>query len=98
MSLGVLRRSSLLLMSATLLVSAQPYDVVLHGARVLDPANNIDGLMDVAVAGNKIAAVQAQIPASDAKKVVDVSGLYVVPGLIDFHAHVFGYEGAIAPD
>jgi dihydroorotase len=78
--------------------SAQPYDLVLHGGRVIDPANGIDARMDVAVTGDRIAAVQASIPAAQARKVVDVSGFYVVPGLIDLHMHVFGYEGAIAAD
>jgi dihydroorotase len=98
MSIGVLTRSALLLASGVLVMSAQRYDLVLHGGHVLDPANGIDAVTDVAVIGTKIAAVQANIPASEAKKFVDASGLYVVPGLIDLHAHVFGYEGAIFPD
>ena len=84
------------LLSAT--ASAQQYDLVLHGGRVIDPPNGIDARMDVAVTGDRIAAVQASIPAAQARKVVDVSGFYVVPGLIDLHMHVFGYEGAIAAD
>src|SRR5213078_1647709 len=48
--------------------------------------------------GGRIAAVQADIPATQAKKVLDVAGFYVVPGLIDLHAHVFGYEGSLVPD
>src|ERR1700730_1145482 len=79
-------------------VSAQPYDLVLRGGRVFDPASGIDARMDVAVAGNRIASVQADIPAAQARKVLDVTGLYVVPGLIDLHAHVFGYEGSLVPD
>ena len=42
--------------------------------------------------------MQADIPDAQARKVVDVSGFYVVPGLIDLHAHVFGYEGSLVPD
>src|SRR5712692_5656431 len=78
--------------------SAQPYDLVLRGGRVIDPASGIDARLDIAVAGERIAAVQANIPVTQARRVVDVSGLYVVPGLIDLHAHVFGYEGSLAPD
>ncbi len=78
--------------------SAQQYDLVLRGGRVIDPGNNVDAVMDVAIAGNRIAAVAAAIPDGEARKVVDVAGLYVVPGLIDLHMHVFGYEGAISPD
>src|ERR1700733_7256148 len=76
---------------------AQQYDIVLRGGRVIDPANNIDGPMDVAVAGNRVAAVSAHI-AGQARKVVDVSGFIVVPGLVDIHMHVFGYEGSLSPD
>lgn len=64
------------------------YDLLLKGGHVLDPANQIDGVMDVAVKGEKIAAVAANIPESDAGKVVNVGGLYVTPGLIDIHTHV----------
>ena len=84
------------MLSAT--ASAQQYDLVLQGGRVIDPGNGIDARMDVAVAGGRIAAVGASIPAARARKVVDVTGLYVVPGLIDLHMHVFGYEGSIAAD
>jgi dihydroorotase len=77
---------------------AQQYDIVLRGGRVIDPANNIDGAMDVAVAANRIAAVSAHIADRQAGKIVDVSGFIVVPGLVDLHAHVFGYEGSLSPD
>jgi dihydroorotase len=56
---------------------------------VIDPKNGIDSKMDVAITDGKISAVSANIPASSAKKVVDVNGLYVTPGIIDMHAHVF---------
>ena len=64
------------------------YDLLLKNGHVIDPANHIDEIMDVAVAGGKIAAVAKDIPASEAGKVVDASGLYVTPGLIDIHYHV----------
>jgi dihydroorotase len=69
------------------------YDLLLKGGHVVDPANHIDAVMDVAVSSGKIAAVTKDIPASSAAKVVDVSGLYVTPGLIDIHFHV-GHGGA----
>jgi dihydroorotase len=77
---------------------AQPYDLLLRGGRVIDPASGIDARLDVGITGERIVAVQADIPPTQARRVVDVSGLYVVPGLIDLHAHVFGYDGSIAPD
>lgn len=85
-----------ILFSAT--ASAQKYDLVLHGGLVVDPGNGVKTRLDVAVAGDRIAAVAPNIPASQARKVVDVSGLYIVPGLVDLHMHVFGYEGHIAAD
>ena len=60
---------------------------------MIDPANHVDAVMDVAVSKDKIAAVEKDIPASQAGKVVDASGLYVTPGLIDIHVHV-GHGGA----
>jgi dihydroorotase len=85
-----------LVFAATL--SAQRYELVLRGGHVIDPANGIDRLMDVAVSGDRIAAVQPRIDASEARMTVDVSGLFIVPGLVDLHAHVFGYSGSLSPD
>jgi dihydroorotase len=77
------------------------YDLVLKGGRVIDPKNGIDAQMDVAIAGNKIAAVAPDIGASQAKKLIDVHGLYVTPGLVDIHTHLFTtttLQGAWAGD
>jgi dihydroorotase len=65
------------------------YDLLLKGGRVIDPKNRIDGPMDVAITGGKIARVAADIPASQARRTVDVAGLTVTPGLIDIHVHVY---------
>jgi dihydroorotase len=81
-----------------MMMPAQRFDLVLHGGHVVDSANGIDGVMDLGVTGTRIAAVQPQIAAADARRFVDVSGLYVVPGLIDLHAHVYGYPESISPD
>lgn len=77
------------LLAASTLAYGQPYDLLLKGGHVLDPTNRIDAAMDVAILGEEIARIAQEIPASDARRVVDVTGLYVVPGLIDIHAHVF---------
>ncbi len=75
-------------------LAAQPaYDILLSGGRVIDPKNAIDEVMDVAIAGGKIARVAKSIPAAEAKRVVDVKGLYVTPGLIDIHVHVYAGTG-----
>ena len=79
-------------------IAAQPYDMVLKGGHVIDPANGIDEIRDVAVSAGRIAAVRADIPAAEARKQVDVAGLYVMPGLIDMHAHVFGNDNHLFPD
>jgi dihydroorotase len=77
------------------------YDLLLKGGHVIDPANHIDEVRDVAIFQGKIAAVEKSIPVDQAGKVVDVSKLYVTPGLIDIHYHV-GHGGAplnwFAPD
>jgi len=67
---------------------APRFDLLLTGGHVIDPANGIDKVADVAISAGKIAAVAQAIPAAQAGKVVDVSGLYVTPGLVDIHAHV----------
>jgi dihydroorotase len=72
---------------------APHYDLLLKGGHVIDPTNHIDEVRDVAVFQGKIAAVEKNIPADQAGKVVDVSKLYVTPGLIDIHFHV-GHGGA----
>jgi len=77
------------------------YDVVLHGGHVLDEKNHIDGVFDVAIKEGKIAKVARHIAASDALKTIDVKGLYVTPGLIDIHVHVYsgtGERGSYAGD
>ncbi|MDP3469138.1 MAG: amidohydrolase/deacetylase family metallohydrolase [Daejeonella sp.] len=70
-------------------VKAQDIDLLLKGGHVIDAKNNIDRKMDVAVKAGKIFRVAADIPASSAKKVLDVSGLIVAPGLINMHTHVY---------
>jgi len=68
---------------------AQKYTLLIKGGYVVDPANGIDAVMDVAVAGGNIAKVAANISESEAEKVINAKGLYVTPGFIDTHTHVF---------
>ncbi len=72
---------------------APKYDLILQGGWVIDPANELDGQMDVAISGGKVVAVDRGLDFATAKKVVDVGGLYVTPGLIDLHAHFYGGGG-----
>ncbi len=65
------------------------YDLILQNGHVIDDKNHIDSVMDVAIKDGKIAKVAPHLAASDALKTIDVKGLYVTPGLIDIHFHVF---------
>ena len=69
------------------------YDLLFQGGHVIDPANHIDGVMDVAVYNHHIAAVAAHIDPALAVKTIDATGLYVTPGLIDIHVHVYASTG-----
>ena len=69
------------------------YDLLLKGGHVIDPKNNIDGIRDVAVQAGKIAEVSATIDPARARKTIDVSGLYVTPGIVDIHTHLFHTTG-----
>lgn len=68
---------------------AQTYSIIIKGGHVIDPKNNIDEVMDIAVNGTKIALVAKNIDPKSAKQVVNAAGLYVTPGLIDIHSHNF---------
>ena len=77
------------------------YSIVIKGGHVIDPKNNIDGLMDIAIHAArpardgqvaqdaKIALVARNIDTALAMQVVNAKGMYVSPGLIDIHTHVF---------
>jgi dihydroorotase len=83
-------------------ILAQPqYDLLLRGGRVIDPKNHLSAVRDVAIKGGKIAAVETGINPQKAMQVVDLAGLYVTPGLIDIHVHVYagtGERGSYAGD
>jgi dihydroorotase len=66
-----------------------PYDLLIKGGHVIDAKNNIDTRRDVAIKDGKIARVARSISANSAERVIDASGLYVTPGLIDIHGHHF---------
>ena len=60
---------------------------LIKGGRVIDPANKIDGVLDVLIEDGKIAAVGEELPGDDAE-IIDAEGLLVTPGLIDMHVHL----------
>ena len=65
------------------------FDLLLTDGTVLNPATGLNRKLDVGVAGGRVAAVESDLPVANAKKVLDVSGCYVTPGLIDFHVHSY---------
>ena len=65
------------------------YDLILRGGHVIDPAQNIDGVMDVGFIGGKSAGVAKSLKAGARTEVRDVKGYVVTPGLIDLHTHVY---------
>src|ERR1700692_369342 len=92
-------------LSLTVLLSssamAQEYDLLLKGGHVVDGKNKINAVRDVAIRDGKIAAGEARIAPAKAHKVVNVAGLYVAPGLVDIHVHVYagtGMRGAYSGD
>jgi dihydroorotase len=106
-----MQRIHFLIVSSFLMINvvfAQTFDIVIRGGHVIDPKNNIDGVMDVVVQEGKIMQVGQNIRAVNGRQVVDARGLYVTPGLIDIHTHNFaGTKGsqaymdgpnAVAPD
>jgi len=76
------------------------YDLLIKGGRVIDPAQNIDDKLDIAISGGKIATVAKDIPSSESQRVVDASAKLVTPGLIDVHCHVFDsiHKISVEPD
>jgi dihydroorotase len=69
------------------------YDLLLKGGHLIDPRNKISAARDVAIAGGRVAEVAASIDAASAAKVIDISGLYLTPGIVDIHVHVYAGTG-----
>ena len=65
------------------------YDLLIKDGDVVDPGGGYSGRLDVAIKRNHIAAVDANIPAESAFRVIDASGQFVTPGLVDLHTHVY---------
>src|SRR5687767_161806 len=65
------------------------FDLLIKGGQVVDPGGGQHGRMDVAISRNRIAAIDSNIPAESAARVIDAAGQYVTPGLVDLHTHVY---------
>jgi dihydroorotase len=65
------------------------YDLLLKGGTIVDPSTGLNGIQDIAIEHGKIARIESQIASEEARRVIEVPGTIVTPGLIDLHAHVF---------
>jgi dihydroorotase len=65
------------------------FDLLIRGGEVVDPGGGRSGPFDVAIARDRIAAVDRDIPVESAFRTIDATGQLVTPGLVDLHAHVF---------
>jgi dihydroorotase len=77
------------------------YDLLLQGGHLIDAKNGVSAVRDIAIKDGTVAAVAAHLDPASALKVVDVSGLYVTPGLVDIHVHFYagtGERGSYAGD
>lgn len=83
----------LCLLTAACAMAQNDFDLLLKGGHVIDGKNKISAVRDVAIKDGKIAEVAPKIDPSRAFKTIDVSHLYVTPGLIDIHAHVYTGTG-----
>src|SRR5499427_187089 len=71
------------------------FDLVIKGGDVLDPSQSLRGRRDVGIRYGLIEALEADIPAAKANRLLDVTGKLVTPGLVDLHSHVYPYGSAI---
>ncbi|MSP40835.1 MAG: hypothetical protein EXR70_20300 [Deltaproteobacteria bacterium] len=74
------------------------HDLFLKNGRVIDPASGLDRIADIVVDGDKIVAIGNGVNPAESRRVEDLSGLIVTPGLIDIHVHAFGSLGFLHPD
>jgi dihydroorotase len=70
-------------------MTSDTFDLLLTGGTVLNPATGLNQELDVAIAGERISAIQTKLPKENARKILDVRGCCVTPGLIDFHVHSY---------
>jgi dihydroorotase len=86
--------TGILLIAASYAQQEPQYDLLIKNGHVVDAKSHLSAIRDVAIRNHKIAAVAVNIPASQAFKVIDAKGLYVTPGLVDIHVHVYAGTGA----
>ncbi|HMF76228.1 MAG TPA: hypothetical protein VK604_11250, partial [Bryobacteraceae bacterium] len=93
MRLATLTRAMLMSLIGLTALPQNQYDLLLQGGHVVDAKNHISAVRDVAIKNGLVAAVAEHIDPSAALKTIDMHGLYVTPGLVDIHVHVYGSTG-----
>ncbi len=88
-----MKRLLFFLLLTSPLLAQEKYDLLIKGATVVDQKNNLHEVHDVAIRNHKIAAIEKNIPASDAAKTINAEGLYLTPGFVDIHTHVYAGTG-----
>lgn len=76
--------------------ASEPLDLVITGGTVIDPLHAIHRVADIGIAGGRIVGISDRIDRTRATRTLDARGLYVSPGWIDLHAHIFAGASAIA--
>jgi len=71
------------------------YDLLVTGARVIDPSQNLDSIMDIGIRNGRIVDIQKNLPRDKAAQQINASGKIVTPGLVDLHAHTYPQASAI---
>ena len=94
LSAAALARPTTLLAQATG-ADAPIYDLVIKGAEIIDPSQNLRAKRDVAIRWARLAALEPEIPAEQATYVLPADGKLVLPGLVDMHVHVFPEASAL---
>jgi dihydroorotase len=95
LGIGAMAASGLVLPARAAMGPSDKFDLVIKGGTVLDPSQGLRARRDIGIRYGAIAALDADIPAARASRVLDATGRTVVPGLIDLHCHVFPYGSAI---
>lgn len=87
---SILRRGFLATLAAGVAAAQErPFDIVIRNGEVRDPAREFRGKADVGIRDGRIAAIENAIPPERGLDVIDASGLYVTPGLVDLHTHCY---------
>ena len=76
----------------------QKFDIILCGGRVIDPKNDIDQHLDIAISDGHIVAIESELDKGAAKQIHDITGIMAVPGLIDLHTHFYHKATAYGVD